>query len=124
VATVTELKEPEMEKLKRIVKDAKFLLETNYPPVNSLAMLNEIKDILELAKTNSFLCADPKLKYLAIPFIVQLLDHVLSAGNLCFHSPKSYLWLAEGKSIEEMSVLELCVKVAKRTVDELADKYA
>jgi len=107
-----------MEK-ERILKDSKELLETDYPPVNSLYLLKHLEAILEIGKTNSFITVSTELKALAVPYIVMLLDHVLmfpsNLGFVSFHSPKVIETLGD----TEPSVLETAIRFSKKILERL-----
>jgi len=107
-----------MEK-ERILKDARFLLETDYPPVNSLYLLKHLEAILEIGKTNSFITVSTELKALAVPYIIMLLDHVLmfptKLGFISFHSPKVLSELGDSKP----TALETAIKFSKKVIERL-----
>jgi hypothetical protein len=107
-----------MEK-ERILKDAKYLLETDYPPVNSLYLLKRIEDILNLGRTNSLTTVPVELKALAIPYIIMLLDHALifpsKLGFVSFHSPKVITELGD----TEPSTLETAIRFSKKILERL-----
>lgn len=103
-------------RLDEIEKHAIEVFTTDYPPVNSLCLLKMLEEILDDAKTNSFILASPKHKLLAVPFIIQLLDHVLTSPKfpVSFFNPKTILYLSSDKKDDELDVLEsLCRKFEK-----------
>jgi len=102
-----------------ILKDARYLLETDYPPVNSLYLLRKLEAILKIGKTNSFITVSTELKALAIPYIVMLLDHVLIfpsyLGFVSFHSPKVIETLGD----TEPSTLVAAIRFSKKILERL-----
>lgn len=105
-----------MGEIEEIVREAIKVFTAHCPPVNSLYLIKMLEKILEDAKTNSFIYASSKHKLLAVPFIIQLLDHVLTSPEfpVSFFNPQTILQFSEEEDVLKI----LCRKFEKAYISK------
>ena len=89
-------------------------------PTNTLAIINNIKELLETAKTNSLLFAPIEVKLTALGYVLMLISHCIdmpSTTGFVLLDPQSQLWLAQGKNKDEMSDMERFATIVKEFLD-------
>jgi len=93
-------------------------------PTNTKFILNRISELLDLAGTNSIYFAPISVKMVALGYVLMLISHCVDVPSLGFtvFDPQSQLWLASGKSKDELGKLEQFALLVKDFLDKIEVK--
>jgi len=121
---VKEAKEDLLEHV-RFLKRIYSLGKGSFPiPTNTKAILNRIKEILDLYGTNSLYLAPISAKMIALGYVLMLISHCVDIPTLGFtiNDPQSQLWFASRKSKDELDDLEQFALMVKEFLDKIEVK--
>ena len=109
--------------LKEWAKDVLELLESPILPTNSRALLIKLNKMLEACGTNSFYVAPKEVKHLAITYILFLLSQAVTPPEsmIALLSPSDDLVFAKTKSSDELTELQLAVKLSYETAKKILE---